>query len=598
MSQAMDLARAGQGARAVDVLRRAAQRWPRHAELNSALSALLAQTGQADQAVYHAERAVEISPRDAFLRTNLAGLLLTSGKPERALAAFEAAVAADPRFAPAHSGRASCLHIRGELGAALEAARRSVELDPRSPQASVVLARLLGECGLADEAVSVFRRVLPVIQGPPRVVVLAEYAQMLLYAEGVSAEDVRGAHAEFARELVTPLGVAGALATRRPNVPQSDLPEARPAPRRIRIGYVSGDFRTHSVASFVEPLLASHDREAFSVTCFQASAPAGDDAVTARLKALGHAWVPAHDADGPKLADLIRREKIDVLVELSGLTPGQRLRALALRPAPVQLSYLGYPHATGLNAIDYRLSDAAADPVGADSASGSGSDPDPVLRLDPCFLCYHPPAVDQVVASAREPRSFTFASFNNITKVTPGVLDAWAAILRETPGSRLLLKSFRLSDPLVRADLAARLASRGIDPARVEVAPRTATVSEHLALYLRTDVALDTFPYNGTTTTFEALFMGRPVITLRGDSHRARVGASVLAALGETELIAAGREEYVRAAVRLAGDAPRCAAYHTALRERLLGSPLCDAGAFARKVEDLYRSLWWALVGV
>jgi predicted O-linked N-acetylglucosamine transferase (SPINDLY family) len=259
---------------------------------------------------------------------------------------------------------------------------------------------------------------------------------------------------------------------------------------------------------------------------------------------------------------------------------------MALRPAPIAMTYLGYPDTTGLEAINYRITDALADPPGTGQRFT-----EELLRLPRCFLCYTPSGEAPEVGPlpGRERGYVTFACFNTLAKVNDGVLDVWARLLAEVPGARLLLKSKGFANPRVVARLAGRLSTRGVDPARIECVPLVAETRDHLATYGRADVALDTFPYAGTTTTCEALLMGVPVVTLSGASHAHNVGRSLLDAAGLPELTAGSADEYVAIARRLAADAPHLAELRRSLRERLLRSPLCDGVSFTRALESLYE---------
>jgi predicted O-linked N-acetylglucosamine transferase (SPINDLY family) len=296
-----------------------------------------------------------------------------------------------------------------------------------------------------------------------------------------------------------------------------------------------------------------------------------------------------------ELADAIRRDRIDILVDLTGHTGGNRLATLALRPAPVQVTYMGYPNTTGLSAIDYRIVDVVTDPAPLADRLAT----EKLARLDPCFLCYAPPAQAPAVAPPPCARAghVTFGSFNTHAKTSPPCAEAWARILEGVPGSRLLLKNWALADSSI-VDRTRRLfAERGIDPERLDLRGETESKGEHLRTYAEVDVALDPFPYNGTTTTMEAMWMGVPVITLRGETHVARVGASLLTAVGEHDHVAGTIDEYARAAIEMAGDAVRLGSTRAARRDRVRSSPLCDGPGFTLKIESLYRRFWKDRVG-
>jgi predicted O-linked N-acetylglucosamine transferase (SPINDLY family) len=284
---------------------------------------------------------------------------------------------------------------------------------------------------------------------------------------------------------------------------------------------------------------------------------------------------------------LVRRRGIDVLLELGGHSGEPRLLALAGKPAPVIVTAIGYPNTTGLPAVDWRVVDAITDPPGSERLCTER-----LLRLDPCFLCYTPPehAPEPAMPAADAP--VTFGSFNNAAKIGPASIALWARVLQAVPGSRLLLKSQTLSDATGRARIERRFAEAGVDASRLELIAYSKTREEHLALYGRVHVALDTTPYNGTTTTCEALWMGVPVVATLGDRHAARVSASLLHAAGHPELVATDADAFVALAAKLAQDRARLTTLRSGLRDTLRASPLCDAPAYAARFHDAIRACW------
>jgi predicted O-linked N-acetylglucosamine transferase (SPINDLY family) len=361
--------------------------------------------------------------------------------------------------------------------------------------------------------------------------------------------------------------------------------------RKLRVGYVSADFRQHAVASFIEPIIAAHDRTQVSVTCYSDGMP---DAVTARLREVARpdAWRDVRPLTDEALARQIIDDKIDILVDLAGHTSGNRLLTFARRPAPVQITYCGYPGTTGLAAIGWRLTDALADPPG----DADRQHAEQLWRLPHGFLCFQPDP--ELGTPSRPPCSLnggtavTFGSFNNLSKLGDEVLAAWARILEGVPGSRLFLKSRALTDEEPRQRLRRVFADHGIAPQRLEFAPYAATTQDHLSLYSQVDLALDPFPYNGTTTTCEALWMGVPVLSLGGKTHAGRVGASLLNAVGFPELVVGSIDKYVAAAVALAADRERLATYRAELRPRMTSSPLTNPRLITADIESAYREMW------
>ncbi|MSO81429.1 MAG: hypothetical protein EXQ97_07450 [Alphaproteobacteria bacterium] len=368
---------------------------------------------------------------------------------------------------------------------------------------------------------------------------------------------------------------------------------ARPSPapvdpdpsRRLRIGYVSGDLLDHSVARFIEPVLAAYDRATVEVTAYANFAR--PDEVTTRLAALVARWRDVARLDDAAAPAQIRDDRIDVLVDLSGHTAGGSPGLFALLPSPVAITWFGYPDTTGL-AIEARIVDALTNPV---EAACRGSEAP--LRL-PGFLCYGqpsdaPPVAPSPLAASGVP---SFGSFNDLAKLNDGVVALWARLLARVPVARLILKAWGLGDPTVVAATRARFAAQGIDPARIVALDRVAGMANHLGQYARIDVALDPFPSNGTTTRCEALWMGVPVVTLAGNRHAGSVGVSLLARIGRAEWTAGSEEAYLNIAAGLVADPARLAAIRVGLRATVAASPLTDAPAFTRTLEAAYRSLW------
>jgi predicted O-linked N-acetylglucosamine transferase (SPINDLY family) len=338
----------------------------------------------------------------------------------------------------------------------------------------------------------------------------------------------------------------------------------------------------------VEPLLRGHDRQKVDVFCYaEVTRP---DSVTTRLQGLADHWLMTVGLSDQQLAERIRTDGIDILVDVAGHTAGNRLLVFARKPAPVQVTWLGYPNTTGLEAIDYRIVDAVTDPVGEVDAWASET----LVRLKGGFLCYRGlrDGPEPTSAPCLTTGTVTFGSFNDLAKLSTVTFDAWAKLLCRLPQARLLLKGLAFADAATRALFLDRLGERGVPAERVELMAWQRCPAEHLALYHRVDIALDPFPYNGTTTTCDALWMGVPVITLRGHRHAGRVGASLLSQVGLTDLIADSIEEYLEIAVALAGNPGRLDELHRLLRPRLAASPLCDAAAFAFKMEAALRTMW------
>lgn len=399
------------------------------------------------------------------------------------------------------------------------------------------------------------------------------------YDPDLSVQQLRDAHLAVGRRF------AGAL----PPFPRDDLGLPHDPERRLRIGFVSPDLRAHSVAYFVQAYFNAFDREHFEV--FAYANVAKEDMVSQRLRERVTSWRNVFDLGDQALAEQIRADRIDILVDLAGYTRDTRLLAFTARPAPIQMTYVGYPNTTGLPAIDYRITDAVADPEWAEDDFS-----ETLIRLPGCFLCYaipeHAPPVEPGPVEHRG--HITFGSFNNFSKINPGVLAAWADVLHAVPGSRLLCKSTSSGNKMAQTVIREALETHDVDPDRVSFCTFRKTPEAHLAVYNDIDIALDTFPYNGTTTTCEALWMGVPVITLLGDRHAGRVGASLLSSIGFPAGITRSRDEYVLTARLLAENPRLLKTMRQTLRNTVMQSPLCDSKGHAARLEQMFRAAWQA----
>ncbi|MCC6659376.1 MAG: tetratricopeptide repeat protein [Phycisphaerales bacterium] len=562
---------AGQRDRAIATLQQLAARNPKQPAAAEALARALFRAGRHEQALYYARRAVDLDPGNAARLTALALVLQQAGQLDETVAVLRKQLTLAPGIAGAWCNLGSIERARGDFAASCAAFERAIALDPKLPYVYTHAALLL-EIGRHEEAEALLRRGTE--ECPGSAVVAHLWASLCNYFPGVNPGEAADAHRRYGRFYPRP-------EVAFPNSPDPD--------RLLRIGVLSADLRTHSVAYFLEPWLTHRGRDAAHLTIF--SQTAFPDATTARLRALADDWAAAEGLDQAGLVEEVRRRRIDVLIELGGHTGPTRLGALAQRPAPVQVTYLGYPNTTGLPSMDYRIVDSLTDPPKAD-----GWNTERLVRLDPCFLCYQPPSGAPEPALPSGP--ITFGSFNTIKKINAACAALWARVLHAVPGSRLVLKSGGGEPPGAFAAAGARLAQRGISPDRVEFLAKTEGAAQHLALYSRVHVALDTTPYNGTTTTCEALWMGVPVVALAGRSHPGRVGVSLLSAAGVPELVAANDDTFVSAAAALALDAPRLGVLRSTLRDRLRTSPLCDGPAFSRRFDAAVRGMWRERCGV
>jgi len=529
-----------------------------------------------DEAIFHYQQALTIRPIFTEAICNCGTALVDQGQLGKAITHFKRALALSPGFPQALANLACAFRGIGRLDEAILAYRQALAFQPDFAEAFSDLGLALQDQGNLDAAVASYKMALAIKPNFPQahsnLLLSLNYIPELSPVE-VFVEHLRWARRHGGRHLPV----------------QNSIRDRNPA-RRLRIGYISPDFRQHSVMYFLEPLLRAHDHQQFEIFCY--SDVAFPDAVTLRLSGLADHWFDVAGIPDEMLLKRIDADEIDILIDLAGHTNGNRLLVFERKPAPVQASWLGYPNTTGLSTIDYRLVDAVSDPP--DTADALSSEK--LLRLERGFLCYAPPADAPLPAGPPGLACgwITFGSLNNPSKLSSATLDTWAALLDAVPGSRLLVKGKMFAEPGGRAAFLTRLAQRGVKSERLTMMGLQNSVVSHLECYHQVDIAVDPIPYNGTTTTCEALWMGVPVITLLGDRHAGRVGASLLTQVGMTELIASSVQEYVRIASFLAGNRQRLTDFHQTLRSTMARSALCDSASFTHSMEAAYRVMWQA----
>ncbi len=505
------------------------------------LGRVLLEQGRADQALEVFGDGLKRHSTDLRLTDGRAVSLERLKRVGDALAAYEEVLARAPKSGRTWNNVAGLLNIQGRNDEAFEAYSRAVALEPNDPIIHSNLLFIMNYSGRFDQAA-----------------LLAE-------------------HRRWAERHAIPLGAA--------SPPHGNLPDPD---RRLRVAYISADFWTHPVAYFIGAVIANHDRERFEVFCY--SATKRPDRLTEALRRMRVVWRDIAWLDNAATAELIRNDAIDILVDLAGHTAGHRLLALARNPAPIQATYLGYPNTTGLPAVGYRFTDAWADPPGESDRLHSET----LMRLSGGFLAYTPPSDMPAVRElpARAAGHLTFGSFNNLAKISPETVALWSRVLSAVPDSRLLVKGRSFADAPTRERFSRLAAEHGILAERLSLLWEPGRARDHFEVWNRVDIALDTTPYNGTTTICEALWMGVPVIALAGDRHAARVGVSILNAAGLPELAAPTQDAYVAIALALAGDLEQLASLRASLRARLARSPLLDTRRLTRELENAYRTLW------
>lgn len=524
----------------------------------------------AARALCHAALAQDCGETAAW--SLLARIALDDNQPERALEYYAHILAVHPND-PEHLVYASEVNRRaGHFTRALELTERALALRPQDRRAWQVRGNALEELDRLGEAADCLRRQLAL--KPDDAGGHSSLLFLLSRADLLSPQQVAAEFRRWGELYADPLTAAAA--------PHANSPEPD---RLLRIGYVSADFRRHAMAYFVEPFLAHHDRR--RVRVYGYSNCARPDEVTQHLRGFAQEWRDIAALTDDEAARLIRNDGIDILVDLSGHTGGNRLLLFARRPAPVQMTWLGYWGGTGMGAMDYRITDAFADPQG----EADGHYREKLLRLPHSKWCYLPPAAMPACnALPAQSRGYvTFGSCCSFPRISNETMRAWAQLLRRLPGARLRMIGAPGDESLDR--MLEIFDAAGVYADRLDLVGRL-PFDDYLKQYLQIDIALDPFPFNGGTTTCESLWMGVPVVSRSGRCGVSRSSTSLLANAGLTQLVAASAEGYVDIALRLAADLPALADLRATLRERLRASPLLDARGFTRGLETAYRDAW------
>lgn len=545
---------------------------PTYAEARSNLAFLLHQRGDYDTAIDDLQKLLK-EKDDAVIWNNLAIAFAYKDRINDAIDAYKKSASRDENYADPHNNMGILYANMGRMTEAMQEYERALKIRPEFPEAYNNLGTAHQVQGTIEESIAAYRECLRLKPNYP------EARSNLLFALNY---DVNIPPEELMLEYKAWDKLYGR--TDIPYPPHTNIPDPK---RRLRVGYVSPDFRLHSVSYFIEPLITAHNREHFEVVAY-AQVP-NPDHVTERIKSKVDLWRSTCGINDEQLADMVRRDQIDILVDLTGHTGRNRLPTFAFKPAPIQITYLGYPNTTGLSRMDYRISDYESDPVDATAWHS-----EEVVRLPHGFLCYQP-SLDAPPISLPPVLSkghITFGSFNSQSKVHKDVIKLWAQTMHAVPKSRMYLKSRPLADAGIRDRVWREFQMHGIDRTRVDLMGQVAATEHHLSLYNGVDIALDTFPYNGTTTTCESLWMGVPVITLKGKTHASRVGVSLLTRIGLPELIGETPEDYVRITRELCEDRQRLLALRWSLRNRITRSDLCNRELITGDMERAYRSLW------
>ncbi|MBI4912647.1 MAG: tetratricopeptide repeat protein [Acidobacteria bacterium] len=563
--------RQGRAPEALALFQKASDLLPEAAGFHNNLGTALRLLNRIPEAENAFREALRLEPGNADAALNLSRLLRLRGDYLGALAFVDRALPESKGDAELWSEKGEILSACGDSAQGLDCHRVALRLAPGSAAAWAAFGASLLRAGDAAAALAPLARSLEL--DPGQEVTSAALLMAHQYAGVLSPAELFELHREVGRCFQV---------VQEP--PPWELP--RDPERPLRVGLLSPDLRGHSVTLFLESFVAAVDPSRIHLFAYSVS-PRGSQG--SPLRPFVRGWLDCPWLGPEDLARRIREDRMDVLLELAGHTEGGRLDVVARRPAPIQVFWLGYPGSTGLEAFQGRLTDAVVDPP-----EGEGLSSELPLRLPSGFHCFKPDPEAPAVSAlpSQEKGIVTFASFNNLAKLTPGTLRTWAALLRRISGSRLLLKSNQNPDPFPLQRVQAFLAEEGVAPSRVQVMGRLDAKAEHLAQYQAVDLALDPFPYNGVTTTCEALWMGVPVVTLLGDRPAARYGASLLKQAGLEEFVARDLDEYLGIARTWAQDPARLSSLRAGMRERLRASALLDGPRLAREVEAALRGLW------
>jgi predicted O-linked N-acetylglucosamine transferase (SPINDLY family) len=546
---------------------------PDYADLYLNLGLMWCHLGKPSEAEHYFRCAVQSQPNFPEAWSNLGMSLFAEGRIEEAIESSQKALQWKPDFEIVYQNLGKELSALYRYPEALAYLQKSIALNPKSSKSYQEIGQIYQLQGRAAEAVAYYRQ--SAVLEPNELDAQIGLSWIMHYVPECSPQ-----------ECFEQLKRCGQVHSENVAPPVPHTNDSNPS-RKLRVGYLSPDLHAHSVASFFEPLLSMHNGEVIETFCYaEEFAP---DEVTERLQRIANHWRSTCGLSDEAVSHMVRADQIDILVDLAGYTKHSRIRVLAYQPAPVQVTYLGYPNTTGMPQIDYRMVDAWTDPPSQPSLCT-----ETLVRLENGFLCYQPPTdTPENGAPPALVRGYvTFGSFNVLSKLSVPAAHLWAQILNSVPNSRLFLKSQAFIQPSAQKYWKSFFEKEGIHPNRLDLLGWCKDRATHLLLYNRLDIALDPFPYNGTTTTCEALWMGVPVITLAGGSHVSRVGVSLLSTLQLEELIAHSEQEYLEIAVQLAQDHERLTLFRETIRPWMSVSPLCDSEAFAHKVEAAYRQMW------
>ena len=542
-------------------------------QINSSAATLYLQLGdvfetqhQFELAINAYQQAIRLDSQNTKVHNNLGAVYAQLNQHAKAIECYQAALQIDPHYAKALYNLGYVLASQGQSTRAIQAYQQALALQPDYTDALINLGSAYKEQANIQQAIECYQQVLK--KEPTNVLAWNNLLYTIHLTTEFSQADIFKLHQQFAQNCAAKHSPVRLKNTTKP---------------RIKLAYLSPDLRTHSVAYFMEAILANHDQQQFEI-CVYYTYPHQDD-TSQRFKSYVSHWFNCAYWSDDQLTEHISQQSIDILVDLAGHTAHNRLSVLARKPAPIQITYLGYPDTTGLSTIDYRITDNYTDPPGAEKFST-----EKLLKMPHSYFCYSPPnnspAVNELPALKNG--YVTFGSFNNYPKLTTAIINCWIAILQAVPNAKLLLKAKAFCDEQVKTGLIHQFTQAGIDIERLTLMEMLPSTHDHLSIYHHIDIGLDTFPYNGATTTCEALWLGVPVVTLVGKTHVSRVGLSLLATLGAQELVTDTPDDYITTCINLASNIKRLENYRLQLRKHMLVSALMEKKTFTQQLENNY----------
>ena len=574
MRKAYALHQQGELASAGKLYQQVLQLDPKHSDANRLLGLIAHNSGHHQEAVKLLNKAVAAKPKLAQNHFILGGLYKHLSETDKAIACYKKCIVLKPDFMEAYNNLGLIYKSKKMFSDAISCFNNALKQQQDSSYTWSNLGNVLKETGQLDQALQALEKAFTI--EPTFSAAYSNYLMALNYDSETDLESIFKKHTQWENHCSSEL-----------KAKRFDF-QKREVKSKLRIGYISPDFHTHSVAYFIEPLLKAHNKENVELVGYYNNNVF--DQTNARIQSYFDSWVNIFNMPDSDAADKIFGDNIDILIDLAGHSANNTLAILYQKPAPIQVTWLGYPNTTGLSMVDYRITDSLADPEGITDSIHSET----LLRLDNGFLCFEGDKNIPIQNAIPYDKNgyFTFGSFNNYVKVTPEVIEVWAQILNEVPKSKLILKSSQFADKDTKGRCIKLFKKQGVAKERLNLVAMLPNPNDHMSFYGELDLALDPFPYNGTTTTFEALWMGVPTLTLSANVHANRVGESILSRIGLGSFVSHSKEDYIKLAKLKSESLDELRVLRGSLRDSMIHSPLCDQQDFVQQMEHAYQHMW------